>query len=63
MPGTIISILVKPGEKLIFGQEIGVLESMKMRQTLKSDVAGTVVEIKAAVGDQVSDGDVILLIS
>ena len=63
MPGTIISILVKPGEKLIFGQEIVVLESMKMRQTLKSDIAGTVVEIKAAVGDQMSDGDVILLIS
>lgn len=63
MPGTIISILVKPGEKLIFGQEIVVLESMKMQQTLKSDIVGTVVEIKAAAGDQVSDGDVILLIT
>ena len=62
MPGTIISILVKTGEVLTLGQDIMVLESMKMQQTFKSNMAGTVSEIKISEGDQVLVGDVILLI-
>ena len=62
MPGTIISILVSIGEKLVVGQDIIILESMKMQQTLKSNVEGTVVDIKAREGDQISEGDLILSI-
>ena len=62
MPGTISSILVSIGEKLVVGQDIIILESMKMQQTLKSNVEGTVVDIKAREGDQISEGDLILSI-
>jgi len=62
MPGTIISILVSIGEKLVVGQDIIILESMKMQQTLKSNVEGTVVDVKAREGDQISEGDLILSI-
>lgn len=62
MPGTVISILVSIGEKLVVGQDIIILESMKMQQTFKSNVEGTVVDIKVREGDQISEGDLILSI-
>lgn len=62
MPGTVISILVSIGEKLLVGQDIIILESMKMQQTFKSNVEGTVVDIKVREGDQISEGDLILSI-
>jgi len=61
MPGTVIAILVRIGEKVKIGQDMIVLESMKMQQTLKADTNGTVVEIAVAEGDQILDGDLILL--
>ena len=62
MPGTIISILVQTGDDVSQGQDICVLESMKMQQTLKSDMAGTIMGTSVSQDDQVLDGDVIFLI-
>ena len=44
------------------GQDICVLEAMKMQQTLKSDMAGTIKGTNVSQGDQILDGDVIFLI-
>ena len=62
MPGTIISILVQTGDDVSQGQDMCVLESMKMQQTLKSDMAGTIMGTSVSQGDQILDGDVIFLI-
>ena len=62
MPGIIISILVQTGDAVSQGQDICVLESMKMQQTLKSDMAGTIMGTSVSQGDQLLDGDVIFLI-
>lgn len=62
MPGIIISILVQTGDDVSEGQDICVLESMKMQQTLKSDMAGTIMGTSVSQGDQILDGDVIFLI-
>jgi len=61
MPGTVITILVKIGEDVKVGQDLIVLESMKMQQTLKADDNGIVAEITVSEGDQILDGDLILL--
>ena len=61
MPGTVITILVKIGEDVRVGQDLIVLESMKMQQTLKADCNGVVAEITVSEGDQILDGDLILL--
>ncbi len=61
MPGTVITILVKIGEDVKVGQDLIVLESMKMQQTLKADCNGVVAEITVSEGDQILDGDLILL--
>jgi biotin carboxyl carrier protein len=62
MPGIIVSILVQTGDDVSAGQDICVLESMKMQQTLKSNMAGTIMETGVSPGDQILDGDVIFLI-
>lgn len=59
MPGVIISIDVKEGDEVIVGDQICVLESMKMRQVLRADWSGVVRQIHVAPGQQVMDGNLI----
>jgi len=62
LPGTIIDIFVKPGDKVTIGQRILLLEAMKMENNIESDKAGTVAEIKVSKGDAVMEGDVLIII-
>ena len=62
LPGTIIDIFVKQGDKVSIGQHILLLEAMKMENNIDSDKAGTVTEIKVAKGDTVMEGDVLIVI-
>ena len=57
MPGGIISISVKVGDQVVTGDEICVLEAMKMRQSLRADWSGVVKTINVIPGQQVQDGD------
>ena len=59
MPGVIISIDVKEGDEVIVGDQICVLESMKMRQVLRADWSGVVRHIHVTPGQQVMDGNLI----
>ena len=62
LPGTILDIFVKQGDKVSIGQRILMLEAMKMENNIESDKAGTVTEIKIAKGDAVMEGDVLIVI-
>ncbi len=56
LPGTIVSISVQEGEVVEPGQEICVLEAMKMNNPIRSTVSGTVEAIHVSVGEQVQHG-------
>jgi 3-methylcrotonyl-CoA carboxylase alpha subunit len=56
MSGTIISVLVKPGEKVEKGKALIVLEAMKMEHTIAAPMAGVVSAINYGVGDRVPEG-------
>ena len=56
LPGTILSIEVKPGDQVVTGDSICVLEAMKMHQILRADWSGVVKEVMVAVGQQVLAG-------
>lgn len=56
IPGVIISIAVKPGEQVTTGQELCMLEAMKMRNAIRSPQDGTIANVVVAVGDQVRHG-------
>ena len=62
LPGTIIDIFVQPGDRVVIGQRILLLEAMKMENNIESDKAGTVAEIKISKGDAVMEGDVLIVI-
>lgn len=60
MPGTVVSVDVAVGESVVEGQDIAVLEAMKMESSVKSPVSGKVIHVKVKRGDMVAAGDVIL---
>jgi 3-methylcrotonyl-CoA carboxylase alpha subunit len=60
MPGKIVQLLVREGEKVARGQPLAVLEAMKMEHTLAAPAAATVEAIAVAVGDQVGDGTIVV---
>lgn len=60
MPGTVLEMKVRPGDKVEYGQEIGVLEAMKMKSALRAERAGTVRAVRVTAGQSVAHGDVLL---
>jgi 3-methylcrotonyl-CoA carboxylase alpha subunit len=60
MPGRIVLWRVAAGDAVDAGQELGVMEAMKMELSLKSPRAGRVAAIQAGVGDFV-DADAVLV--
>ena len=62
MQGTIVKVLVEPGDTVEVGQTVCVLEAMKMENNVNAEKAGTVKEVKVAPGESVGPGDVIAII-
>jgi glutaconyl-CoA/methylmalonyl-CoA decarboxylase subunit gamma len=62
LPGKVLNILIKPGDQVAIGQKIIVLEAMKMENNIDSDKEGKVTEVKVAKGDNVMEGDILVVI-
>ena len=60
MPGLVVSILLKEGDKVEKGQVLVILESMKMQNELKSPRDGTISHIKVKPGESVEQKQVLL---
>ena len=60
MPGLLTRLMVEVGEVIEAGQNVAVIEAMKMENTLAAQIRGTVLEISANVGDNLNVDDVIL---
>ena len=56
MPGKVVSIAVKAGDKVNKGQALAVMEAMKMEHTIAAPRDGVVGEVLYAPGDQVTEG-------
>lgn len=57
MPGMIVSVAVSPEDQVITGDEICILEAMKMQQHLRADWSGIVKAVLVEPGQHVSTGD------
>ncbi len=62
MPGQILKIFVKKGQKVEEGDSLFIVEAMKIEHTLKATYPGTVMDLDFKDGDTVSRNDVILRI-
>lgn len=60
MPGKILGVSVKPGERIELGQVVCVLEAMKMENEIPSTVEGKVRSVNVKVGVSVASGDALL---
>jgi acetyl-CoA carboxylase biotin carboxyl carrier protein len=60
MAGNVWKILVKVGDQVEEGQDVVILESMKMEIPIAAEFDGTVKEVKVNEGDFVNEGDVIV---
>lgn len=54
MPGAIVSISVEAGQTVLDGQEILVIEAMKMQNLIKSQVEGKIKKIHVKPGESVA---------
>ena len=60
MPGLILDVRVEPGQHVVAGETLVVMEAMKMEHVISAPRAGTVNDVLVAKGQQV-DRDVALL--
>ena len=57
MPGRVMSVLVRPGEALSAGDEVCVVEAMKMEQSIRAHRAGVVKTVFVQPLDSVNAND------
>lgn len=62
MPGKIVNVMVKKGDKVEKDQALLVMEAMKMEMTIRAGCGGVVEELPVAVNDQVTDGALLVAI-
>jgi len=60
MPGSIVDVLVKPGQKVNAGDPVLVIEAMKMENEIQASVTGTVISVYVAKGDVVTPDEALL---
>jgi biotin carboxyl carrier protein len=51
MQGTILHVMVEPGQAIVAGQVVCILEAMKMENHIQAHREGTVREVLVATGD------------
>ena len=63
LAGTVVKMLVQPGQQVSEGESIVILEAMKMETSVSAPKAGQIVEVRAKSGDSVTVGDVLLTLA
>ena len=63
MPGTVVDVKVKVGDKVGNGDDIVIVEAMKMENAIPAPCAGTIASINVSKGDSVNTGTVIATIN
>ena len=62
MQGTIVKVLVSPGDTVQSGQTLCILEAMKMENAIAAERDGVVKEVRVSAGDSVGAGDLVVVI-
>ncbi|MDA3786885.1 MAG: acetyl-CoA carboxylase biotin carboxylase subunit [Desulfobacula sp.] len=60
MPGLVVDIRAKKGDKVYRGQELIILESMKMESGVASPCDGEIAEVLVNIGQAVESGDILI---
>jgi biotin carboxyl carrier protein len=60
LPGVILDVHVREGDKVTPGTKLITLEAMKMENNINADKSGTIRSIKVRKGDSVLEGDILI---
>ncbi|XP_076847913.1 propionyl-CoA carboxylase alpha chain, mitochondrial-like [Brachyhypopomus gauderio] len=60
MPGTVVGVSVKPGDTVAAGQEICVIEAMKMQNSMTAAKPAKVKLVHCKAGETVGEGDLLV---
>ena len=63
LAGTVVSVAVAPGDQVAAGDELLVVEAMKMEHEVRAPRAGLVQAVPVAVGTTVADGAVLVVLA
>jgi len=63
LAGTVVAVAVAPGDPVAAGDELLVIEAMKMEHEVRAQAPGLVREVAAAVGATVTAGDVLVVLA
>ena len=62
MPGKVLQVLVKAGDRVAVSDGLLILEAMKMENRIVAEAAGTVSEVRVVDGDTVQGGQVLMVL-
>ena len=60
MPGLLVEVAVQPGQRVLAGEKLAVIEAMKMENILVASQDGVVAEVAAKKGDSLAVDQVII---
>ncbi|KAJ9453560.1 Propionyl-CoA carboxylase alpha chain [Diplonema papillatum] len=60
MPGAVVKVCASVGQKIVVGEELVILEAMKMQQSLISPVDAVVKKVNVQAGDAVEDEQILI---
>lgn len=63
IPGVVVSVSVAPGDTVVAGQQLVVVEAMKMQNELRAPRGGTIEHVAASAGSRIDVGDLLVVIS
>ncbi|MCM3762831.1 acetyl-CoA carboxylase biotin carboxyl carrier protein subunit [Alkalihalobacillus oceani] len=63
MAGNLWKVIVQVGDEVTVGQQVAILESMKMEISIEAASSGTVTAILKEEGEFVNEGDVLMEIT
>ncbi|MBE0566434.1 MAG: acetyl-CoA carboxylase biotin carboxyl carrier protein subunit, partial [Krumholzibacteria bacterium] len=58
--GTVLEVRCKPGQSVVAGQDLVVIEAMKMETVIAAPGAGTVKSVLVAAGDSVRENQTLV---
>ena len=63
IPGVVVSVSVAPGDAVTAGQQLLVVEAMKMQNELRAPRDGTIQRVRVGAGTTIDVGDLLLVIA
>lgn len=63
MPGSVLEVFVAPGDTVVAGQQLLILEAMKMEHPITAPAAGEIAEVRVTSGEQVQLGHVLVVMA